>query len=155
MDRLFEISIPSPLFCLLLVDPRWERDYNDQHWPIVYNPFLFLDILDQVLASHFGGLRQAHDSQASWRNVGQTTLVSSDIELTLVTRDDERYRVGSVSRVRGTSFRVDHLFGVTVVGGDGEDVACFLTRVVDRSNRLVGGSDGLDGGIEVTGVTNL
>lgn len=114
-----------------------------------------LDLLDQVLTGHFLGLRQTHDGQTSRRDVGETSLFAVDLVFTLAARDDEGNRVGRVRGVRCASVRVDHLLGVAVVGGDGEDVAGFLTGVVDGSHGLVGGGDSLDGGVKVTSVTDL
>ena len=39
---------------------------------------------------------------------------------------------------------VDHLLGITVVGGDQQDVSGILASFVYRPNGLVGGRDGLD-----------
>jgi hypothetical protein len=110
---------------------------------------------EQALTGHFLGLRKTHDGQARGRDIGQATLVTGDIEFTLVASDDERDGVGGVGGVGRAGVRVNHLLGVTVIGGDGEDVAGFLACVVDGLDGLVGGGDGLDGGIKVTSVADL
>jgi hypothetical protein len=114
-----------------------------------------LGVLDQVLTGHFLGLRQAHDGQTSRRNVGETSLFAVDLVFTLAARNNEGYRVGRVCGVRRAGVRVDHLLSIAVIGSDGEDVAGFLACVVDGSDGLVGGGNGLDSGVEVTGVTDL
>jgi hypothetical protein len=85
-----------------------------------------LSVLDQALAGHFFGLRKTHDGQTRRRDIGQAPVVAGDIELALVAGDDEGHRVGRL-------------------------LAC----IVDGLDGLVGGGDGLDGGIKVTGVTDL
>lgn len=116
---------------------------------------MHLGVLDQALTGHFFRLRKTHDGQTGRCDIGQAAVVSGNVELTLVTSDDERHRVGRVSGVGSASFRVDHLFGITVVGGDGKDVAGFLACVVDGLDGLVGSGDGLDGSIKVSGVADL
>ena len=116
---------------------------------------MHLDLLDQVLTGHFLGLRQTHDGQTSRRDIGETTLLAIDLVFALAARHDERYGVSRVRRVWSTGFGVDHLFGVTVIGRDGENVPGLLAGVVDGLDGLVSGGDGLDGCVKVTSVTNL
>jgi hypothetical protein len=43
--------------------------------------------------------------------------------------------------------RVEHLFGVAVVGRDEEHIAGFLTGLVDGAYGRICGGDGLDGSV--------
>jgi hypothetical protein len=47
-----------------------------------------------------------------------------------------------------------HLLCVTVISGDGDLVSGFHTSVVDGLNGSIGSGDGLDGGIEITGMSD-
>lgn len=116
---------------------------------------MHLGVHKQALTGHFFGLRKTHNGQTRRRDIRQAALVTGNVELTLVASDDERHGVGRVGGVRRTSVRIDHLLGVTVVGGDGEDVAGFLACIVDGLDGLIGGGDGFDGSIEVTSVADL
>jgi hypothetical protein len=69
--------------------------------------------------------------------------------------EQESQLTGGVGSVGLLGLEVNHLLGVTVVRGDGEDVAGFLTRVVDGLDGLVGRVNGLDGGVVDTGVADL
>ena len=44
---------------------------------------------------------------------------------------------------------------VAVVGGDEQDVACVLARLVDRADGLISEANGFDGSVVDTGVADL
>lgn len=62
---------------------------------------------------------------------------------------------GGVGSVRLASGEVNHLLSVAMIGSDAEHVSRFLARIIDGANGLVGGGDGLNGGIVNSSVTNL
>lgn len=71
-------------------------------------------------------------------------LVLSKGILLGVAGHDERDRVGGMRSVGVSSLLVNHLFGVTVVGGDEQEVSGLLASFVDCADGLIGSRDGLD-----------
>jgi len=61
----------------------------------------------------------------------------------------------SVSGVRRFAILRDHLFGVTVIGGDHEDVTVFLAGFVDGADCLIAMSHSLYGCVVNTCVSHL
>lgn len=61
----------------------------------------------------------------------------------------------SVSGVRRFAILRDHLFGVTVIGGDHEDVTVFLAGFVDCADCLIAMTHSLYGSIVNTSVSHL
>ena len=82
-------------------------------------------------------------------------LVYGELVFLRVSGHDERYRVRGMSRMRGSGIGVQHLLGVTVVGGDEQNVTCFLAGFVNCADRCVCFADSFDGGIVYSRVTNL
>mgnify|MGYP006876488078 CR=1 FL=1 len=64
-------------------------------------------------------------------------------------------RTGGVGGVRVASLGVEHLLGVTVVSGDGKDVAGLLAGIVHGLDCLVGGGNGNNSGVVNTSVADL
>lgn len=70
-------------------------------------------------------------------------------------RENERHLVSGVCGVWRAGLSVDHLLGVAVVGGDGQDVPCLLACFGNDADCLVRGGNGFDGGFVNTSVANL
>lgn len=82
-------------------------------------------------------------------------LVLDEAQHLRVTGHDERNFVRGVRRVRRARVRVDHLFRVSVVRSNEEDVPSLLCGLVNGSHRLVGSGDSLDGRVIDSGVSDL
>lgn len=101
------------------------------------------------------------DIEHSGSNIAECTLllvtlllVGREREFLGVSGHDEGNRVRGVCRMGGTRLGVDHLLGVPMVGGDEQDVARLLARLVDDAHGLVGVRDGLNGGLVHTRVAD-
>ena len=68
--------------------------------------------------------------------------------------EDEGDRVGCVGGVRATGEGVDEHLGVAVIGGDEEVASALLDGLIDAVELGVDGLNGLDGGLELAGVTD-
>jgi hypothetical protein len=82
-------------------------------------------------------------------------LVDRELELLRVASHNERHRVRGVCGVRSTRLGIDHLFRVTVIGSDEENVTRLFARFVHRADSFVGVRDGFDGGVVDTCVADL
>ena len=78
---------------------------------------LFL-LLAQIVPGHFLGLRDTQHAQHGWRNVTQRAIWLQRKLLAICGDDNEGHRIGGVRGVRAAGFRIDHHFGVSVIGGD-------------------------------------
>lgn len=108
-------------------------------------------------------LLESQQRQYSRRNITQSAffsflpilVVRKRVLGVLWSRDDERDLVGRMGRVGGSSVQVDHLFRVSVVGGNDEGVSHLLARFVDRADCRVGVGDGFNGCVKDARVPNL
>jgi hypothetical protein len=59
-----------------------------------------------------------------------------------------------MSSVGVTGNRVQHLLGISMIGGNAKYVTSLFTCIVDSLDSLVGGADSDDGSIVITSMTN-
>src|SRR5579885_2209200 len=86
----------------------------------------------EVAASHVRRLRLAEDAEKSRRNVAKCAA-GGQLNAVFFANENERNRIGGVISVRAAGCRVDHGFGVAVVGGDDPGATARLQSLVDAS----------------------
>src|ERR1044071_7712161 len=104
---------------------------------------LLLTWLSQVFARHLRGLRQAEQTEHRRRNVAQRA--AREQRATITVNQNNRHRIG---RVRGEYLPrhgIDHLLGVTVVGGDDDRTIARLHRRDHAPEVTVENLDGFNG----------
>ena len=125
--------------------------------PLLENGICFLLGLGGEHATrHLGGRLKTSHGEHGRSDIGETAVLDTG-ELGLIINDDERHAVGSVSRERmlGTiGSDVKHVVGVTVVGGDQRKAALGENSRDNLGQSIVNSLDGLNVGVEDTGVTN-
>ena len=92
-------------------------------------------LLEQALASHLGRDIQAHDTEDGGSNVAEGT--GGLCELMVFAGHDEGYARASVGGVWGFAVVRNHLFSVSMVCSDKENISVLFTGLVDLPDGLI------------------
>ena len=125
--------------------------------PLTRKRYLFsISLGGEHATRHLGGRLNTSHGEHGRSDIGKTAVLDTG-ELGLLINDDERHTVGGVSRKRmlGTvGSDVKHVVGVAMVGGNQRKAALGENRRDNLGQSIVNSLDGLNGGVEDTGVTN-